>query len=101
MSDTTRTAPDGAETLAPQPQEKTPARQRSRKRSDRRNPSGSDDEDVSIRPFRFEASEEDLADLRRRILATRWPDRETVDDDIAGRAARDDAEARRLLGDRI
>jgi pimeloyl-ACP methyl ester carboxylesterase len=38
----------------------------------------------SIRPFRFEASDEDLADLRRRIAATRWPDRETVDDDSQG-----------------
>jgi pimeloyl-ACP methyl ester carboxylesterase len=40
--------------------------------------------DESIRPFRFEASGEDLDDLRRRILATRWPDRETVDDDSQG-----------------
>jgi pimeloyl-ACP methyl ester carboxylesterase len=37
-----------------------------------------------IRPFEFHASDEDLADLRRRILATRWPDRETVDDDSQG-----------------
>ena len=28
---------------------------------------------ASIRPFRFEASESDLIDLRRRIEATRWP----------------------------
>ncbi|HKR25580.1 MAG TPA: alpha/beta fold hydrolase [Allosphingosinicella sp.] len=41
-------------------------------------------DDMPIRPFRFEASEEDLADLKRRILATRWPDRETVDDDSQG-----------------
>ena len=41
-------------------------------------------EDESIRPFRFRASDEDLADLTRRILATRWPDRETVDDDTQG-----------------
>jgi pimeloyl-ACP methyl ester carboxylesterase len=31
----------------------------------------------AIRPFTFEVSEEELADLRRRINATRWPDRET------------------------
>src|SRR5687768_18227562 len=37
-----------------------------------------------IRPFEFHASDEDLADLKRRILATRWPDRETVDDDSQG-----------------
>jgi pimeloyl-ACP methyl ester carboxylesterase len=34
----------------------------------------------SIRPFRFRASDEDLADLRRRILATRWPEKESVAD---------------------
>jgi len=31
-------------------------------------------------PFRIEASDEALDDLRRRLRATRWPDRETVDD---------------------
>jgi pimeloyl-ACP methyl ester carboxylesterase len=30
-----------------------------------------------IRPFTFEVSDDELADLRRRIEATRWPDRET------------------------
>jgi pimeloyl-ACP methyl ester carboxylesterase len=34
----------------------------------------------AIAPFRIEASEADLDDLRRRLQATRWPDRETVDD---------------------
>ena len=38
----------------------------------------------AIRPFEFHASDEDLADLKRRILATRWPDRETVTDDSQG-----------------
>src|SRR6185436_8525984 len=41
-------------------------------------------EDKSIRPFRFEASEEQLTDLRRRIEATRWPDKETVSDQSQG-----------------
>src|SRR4249919_3319182 len=41
-------------------------------------------EDASIRPFEFRASDEDLADLRRRIAATRWPERETVNDDTQG-----------------
>ncbi len=41
-------------------------------------------DDISIRPFQFTASEEDLADLRRRILATRWPDKETVADSSQG-----------------
>ena len=38
----------------------------------------------SIRPFSYHASDEDLADLKRRIEATRWPDKETVDDDSQG-----------------
>ena len=55
---------------------------------------------TAIRPFQVAFSDEELADLRRRIDATRWPERETVADDVAGRAARDDAGARALLGDR-
>ena len=35
-------------------------------------------EDSAIRPFRFRASDEALADLRRRLLATKWPGKETV-----------------------
>nr|WP_244470518.1 epoxide hydrolase [Microvirga vignae] len=38
----------------------------------------------AIRPFRFTASEEELAELRRRIEATRWPDQETVKDRSQG-----------------
>jgi pimeloyl-ACP methyl ester carboxylesterase len=38
----------------------------------------------SIGPFRFEASEEQLTDLRRRIAATRWPDKEQVSDETQG-----------------
>jgi pimeloyl-ACP methyl ester carboxylesterase len=41
-------------------------------------------EDGAIRPFRVSFPDEDLADLRRRIDATRWPERETVDDDSQG-----------------
>lgn len=33
-----------------------------------------------IRPFRIEASDADLEDLKRRLDATRWPDKEPVDD---------------------
>ncbi len=33
-----------------------------------------------ITPFRIEATDEELDDLRRRIQATRWPNEETVDD---------------------
>jgi pimeloyl-ACP methyl ester carboxylesterase len=35
-------------------------------------------EDTAIRPFNFSAEDEALVDLRQRIAATRWPDRETV-----------------------
>lgn len=38
----------------------------------------------SIRPFRVNIPERDLTDLRRRIMATRWPDRETVNDQSQG-----------------
>jgi len=41
-------------------------------------------DDKSIRPFRVNISEEQLVDLRRRIAATRWPDRETVNDQSQG-----------------
>jgi pimeloyl-ACP methyl ester carboxylesterase len=33
---------------------------------------------TTVRPFRVEVSEEDLAELRRRIAATRWPEKEPV-----------------------
>jgi pimeloyl-ACP methyl ester carboxylesterase len=41
-------------------------------------------EDKTIRPFRVDVPQEALVDLRRRIAATRWPDRETVDDQSQG-----------------
>jgi pimeloyl-ACP methyl ester carboxylesterase len=41
-------------------------------------------DETPIRPFSFRASDEDLADLKRRIQATRWPDRETVNDGSQG-----------------
>jgi pimeloyl-ACP methyl ester carboxylesterase len=37
-----------------------------------------------MRPFRIDVPEEQLVDLRRRIAATRWPDRETVTDGSQG-----------------
>jgi pimeloyl-ACP methyl ester carboxylesterase len=39
---------------------------------------------AEIRPFHFKATDEQLADLRRRIVATQWPERETVDDATQG-----------------
>jgi pimeloyl-ACP methyl ester carboxylesterase len=41
-------------------------------------------EDDAIRPFRVNVPEEQLVDLRRRIAATRWPDKETVTDRSQG-----------------
>ncbi len=41
-------------------------------------------ESDTIRPFRANVPEEMLVDLRRRIAATRWPDRETVNDASQG-----------------
>ena len=41
-------------------------------------------DDTSIRPFSFHASDEELADLKRRIAATRWPGREPVNDASQG-----------------
>lgn len=38
----------------------------------------------SIRPFRVHISNEDVKDLRKRILNTRWPDKETVADQSQG-----------------
>jgi pimeloyl-ACP methyl ester carboxylesterase len=43
-------------------------------------PTGAD----AIRPFTFHASDEALSDLRKRIAATRWPEKETVSDATQG-----------------
>jgi pimeloyl-ACP methyl ester carboxylesterase len=40
--------------------------------------------DESIRPFRVHVPQAQLDDLRRRIAATRWPDKQTVNDDSQG-----------------
>ena len=41
-------------------------------------------EKTAVRPFHVEFPEAELAELRRRIDATRWPERETVSDDSQG-----------------
>src|ERR687898_101508 len=40
--------------------------------------------DLAVRPFRIDVPEEELLDLRRRVAATRWPDKETVTDQSQG-----------------
>jgi Epoxide hydrolase N terminus len=41
-------------------------------------------EKTAIRPFRVKVSDAELSGLRRRIKATKWPERETVTDDSQG-----------------
>src|SRR5262249_1622837 len=40
--------------------------------------------DTTIRPFEVHVPDEDLADLRRRVAATNWPEKETVADQSQG-----------------
>lgn len=42
------------------------------------------DRDGAVHPFRVEIPEQDLVDLRRRVAATRWPARETVNNQSQG-----------------
>jgi pimeloyl-ACP methyl ester carboxylesterase len=39
---------------------------------------------VSVRPYRIQVPQSALDDMKRRILATRWPEKETVSDDSQG-----------------
>ena len=39
---------------------------------------------TAVRPFHVSFPQSELDDLRRRINATRWPERETVTDDSQG-----------------
>jgi pimeloyl-ACP methyl ester carboxylesterase len=41
-------------------------------------------DDTSIRPFRVEFPEDSIVEMRRRIVATQWPERETVSDSSQG-----------------
>ena len=41
-------------------------------------------DDAAIRPFQIDVSQDAIDDLRRRLAATRWPERETVIDDSQG-----------------
>ncbi len=41
-------------------------------------------EPEAVRPFHVHVAEADLVDLRHRLVTTRWPDRETVDDRTQG-----------------
>ena len=54
----------------------------------------------AIRPFRVNVPEADLADLRKRIAATKWPDREQVADDTQGVQLATMQKLAQLLGER-
>ena len=58
-------------------------------------------EATAIRPFHVNIPEAELAELRRRIKATRLPEKETVADCFARRATRLHSSARAVLGDRL
>ena len=45
---------------------------------------GTATEDATIHPLRVSIRDEEIADLRRRIAATRWPEKETVADQSQG-----------------
>ena len=56
----------------------------------------------TIRPFQVHVPQADLDELRRRVLATRWPDRETVTNQSQGvQLARRDPRLVRDIGDII
>jgi pimeloyl-ACP methyl ester carboxylesterase len=77
MAETTSPA-GGADTLAPaQPQ-------RTQEAPPKETIILAQPDDTAIRPFSFHATEDELADLKRRIAATRWPGRELVDDASQG-----------------
>ena len=39
---------------------------------------------TAIRPFKVNVPEEEITELKRRIKATRWPEKETVSDQSQG-----------------
>jgi pimeloyl-ACP methyl ester carboxylesterase len=47
-------------------------------------PAAAENNDTAIRSFRVNVPDADLADLKRRLAATRWPDKETVADQSQG-----------------
>src|SRR5687768_16850559 len=47
-------------------------------------PAAAENNDTAIRPFRVNVPNADLVDLKRRLAATRWPDKETVADQSQG-----------------
>ncbi|WPU91594.1 epoxide hydrolase [Mucilaginibacter sabulilitoris] len=52
--------------------------------SNAQNTTGNASPNEAIRPFHFTATAKQLTDLKTRILATQWPERETVNDQTQG-----------------
>jgi pimeloyl-ACP methyl ester carboxylesterase len=80
MADTTSPA-GGADTLAPPQPSPTQTQAAEQKQTIIL---GTPEGDTSVRPFSFHATDDDLADLKRRIAATRWPSKELVNDASQG-----------------
>jgi pimeloyl-ACP methyl ester carboxylesterase len=77
-------SPVGAQTLAPAPLLGSPNAAVSGSSLIGAAAAAQPGEDMSIRPFKFRASDEALADLKRRIAATKWPNKELVSDASQG-----------------
>ena len=56
---------------------------------------------TAVRPFHVNVPEAELAELRRRISATKWPERETVADASQGVQLATMQALARLLGDGV
>ena len=64
-------------------------------------PAGAAADPGAIRPFHFNVADTELTDLRRRIKATKWPEKETVADDTQGVRLATMQKLARLLGDSL
>jgi pimeloyl-ACP methyl ester carboxylesterase len=84
QASTMRPAPPGAETLSPAPVQVPATAPVGDSSIIGAAASFAPADDPSIRPFHYHASDAELADLKRRIKATKWPDKETVTDDTQG-----------------
>ena len=61
-------------------------------------PAAAENNNTKVVPFRVSVPDADLVDLRRRLRATRWPDKETVGGSVARPAAGETPGTRSLLG---